>query len=48
MEDDLIFFENGRRPYFFVNGRLKTIINKIMQPEALQINTIVVAPLRVT
>ena len=50
------FIENERRPQFFemeddlmflVNGRLKKIIKKIMQPETLKIQTRVVAPLRV-
>ena len=50
MEDYLNFFENGRRPYFylFVNGRFKKIIEKIMQPETFKIKTMVVAPFRET
>ena len=38
IEDDLNLFENGRRPTFF----------QIRQPKTIKINTIVVAPLRVT
>jgi hypothetical protein len=37
MEEDLFFF----------NGRLKKISKKILQPEALKIQTMVVAPLQV-
>ena len=56
MEDDLHFFENGRQPQFFENDRqpffcqqkIQKNYKKIMQPETLQIKTIVVAPLRVT
>ena len=46
MEDDLHFFEMIDN-LFFVNRRFKEIIKKIMQPETLQIKTMVVAPLRV-
>ena len=45
MEDNLIFFENGRFRFFLT---AEEIIKKIMQPETLKIKTVVVAPLRVT
>ena len=56
MEDDLNFFENGRQPQIFVvlqffeNGRRpQCVVTKIiMQPETFKIETMVVAPLRVT
>ena len=41
MEDSLNFFENERQPQFLVN-------EIIMQPETIKIETMVVAPLRVT
>ena len=41
MEDDLNFFLNGRRPHYFVNKIIK-------QPKTFKIETMVVAPLRVT
>ena len=41
MEDSLNFFENERQPQFLVN-------EIIMQPETFKIETMVVAPLRVT
>ena len=44
------FFENGRFPQFVENGRRPQFLvaKKIMQPETLKIETMVVAPLRVT
>ena len=50
MEDDLNFLGNGRRPYFFLNGRRPHyFVNKIIkQPKTFKIETMVVAPLRVT
>ena len=34
MEDDLNFFEKGRRPQFF--GKCKTTSKKIMQPKTIK------------
>jgi hypothetical protein len=38
MEDDIIFFENGRQPHSFENGRLPHfLVTKIViQPEKLK------------
>ena len=41
MEDSLNFFQNERQPQFLVD-------EIIMQPETFKIETMVVAPLRVT
>ena len=50
MQDDLNFFENGRQPQL-VFLKLKAAPKKKqkkVQPETFKINTMVVAPLRVT
>ena len=46
MEDDLHFFENGRRPTFIWKCRQPQ--KKMMQPKTFENKTMVVALLRVT